>query len=116
MNPTPGIDFSAADLVRNLLLAPTVLVLDVDQQTEFYRHTWLEPIELKGSLLVSKSCYGSITDLLLAFVKEKGEHEHVSQLEETMMEIRKKFPKAKGEPDEGKAYAKFYSVSVIMQS
>ena len=42
-NPSPGMDFSAADIVRNLILT-SVMDLPIEEQEEFYQRQWLEPI------------------------------------------------------------------------
>ena len=45
-NPTPGIDFSASDMARNLCLAPFVMHLPLPEQERLYRALWLTPLEL----------------------------------------------------------------------
>ena len=45
-NPTPGVAFTAADLVRNLIMA-SVIQDTLERQESFYRHKWLFPIEKK---------------------------------------------------------------------
>lgn len=43
-NPSPGENFLACDLVRNMLLAP-FLSLPMDEQEKIYREVWFDPIE-----------------------------------------------------------------------
>jgi len=43
-NPTPGNYFTAVDMIRNLLVSPT-MELSFEEQEKFYRDHWLQPIE-----------------------------------------------------------------------
>ena len=43
-NPTPGVDFAASDLQRNLVLA-SVAGRSLAEQEQFYRDRWLGPLE-----------------------------------------------------------------------
>ena len=43
-NPAPGLFFTGVDMVRNLILAP-VIDLSLDQQENYHRTLWLDPVE-----------------------------------------------------------------------
>ncbi len=104
-NPSPGVDFSAADLERNLLLA-SVAGRSLSEQERFYREKWLEPLEGRcpdpTELTVRVSAY---VEESLSGVATRS----VSALEETVRTVRKRFPKPKGHLDHASEYAKFYS-------
>ena len=43
-NPAPGLFFTGVDMIRNLILAP-VIDLSMEQQEEFHKTLWLDPVE-----------------------------------------------------------------------
>ena len=45
-NPTPGIDFHASDMARNLVMS-AFMHLPMAEQEQLYRKLWLEPLELR---------------------------------------------------------------------
>ena len=77
-NPAPGVAFRAADLLRNLMLAPSMR-LSLQEQEILYRQRWLEPFERANG--------GSsrLDPILEAFIEEKMDprrlNRHVSDLE-----------------------------------
>jgi len=78
-NPAPGLPFRAADLLRNLVLAPSMR-LPLEEQEMLYRQLWLEPFERANG--------GStkLDPIFDAFLAEKADlhraSRHVSGLEQ----------------------------------
>jgi len=105
-NPSPGIGFASADLVRNLLLAPAVLALpELNQQETFYRDQWLSPVEHPGGQELSKA----LKDFAVVRAGPNGRR-HISQLELSVAKIRERFPVGKGvSVDHASVYARFFS-------
>ncbi len=105
-NPSPGIDFTASDLIRNLILA-SVARKTLKEQEDYYRAKWLNPLESKNTDM------HSLTRKIASFVKDSTDNindVHVSKLEETVLQVRKQFPKAPGVLDHAMEYGKFYSL------
>jgi len=77
-NPAPGVPFRAADLLRNLVLAPSMR-LSLQEQELLYRKHWLEPFER------ANGGAAKLDPILDAFLAKKVDphrsKRHVSSLE-----------------------------------
>mmetsp|Transcript_8514 Transcript_8514/g.13817 ORF Transcript_8514/g.13817 Transcript_8514/m.13817 type:complete len:462 (+) Transcript_8514:152-1537(+) len=109
-NPTPGVDFQAIDLVRNLLLAQ-YLDRELEFQDAMYIEKWAVPLETNGP----------ITDKLLASFLRTNPIEHVGSFEKSLEEMAKTTPfslKSMFNPERGIVlYARFVSyLETIEQS
>jgi len=107
-NPTPGIDFTAVDLARNLLLAPTMNE-SIEEQEKFFRQHWLAPIEAS---FAEHNQLGKFNDFLTSFVKSKTQKmAHVSAAETTYLKMTKLVPNLTPKTKQYlTTYAKFVSL------
>ena len=78
-NPAPGLFFTGVDMVRNLLLAP-VIDLSLDQQENYHRSLWLDPVE---SFFPGQENSADFNKTLNEFVTErtkKSEHKSKGEI------------------------------------
>jgi hypothetical protein len=78
-NKTPGVFFSGADMVRNLVLSPT-MAMDMAEQEEFHLQHWLRPLERRLGDAES-------LELLLEQFVARHTTEHVSGCESSVEQM-----------------------------
>lgn len=93
-NPSPGVPFSTADLVRNLLMS-FLMNKDISEQEREYRRLWLDPVEipLQGSDGINKLIIQYL-DRCDAMRKRLGEYRRMGSLERYLFEAMKGAPMA----------------------
>ena len=77
-NPAPGLPFRAADLLRNLVLAPSMR-LPMEEQERLYREAWLQPFERANG---GSSKLDPILEAFLVEKMDRRTHRHVCSLEQ----------------------------------
>ena len=78
-NPAPGLFFTGVDMIRNLILAP-VIDLSLQEQEDFHRSLWLDPVE---SFFSGQENSAEFNKTLNEFVTErtkKSEHKSKGEL------------------------------------
>ncbi len=110
-NPSPGVDFTCADLVRNLVLA-SVADRSIREQELFHETQWLKPVE--RHFRDPEKLSGVIAEFVAAsgFKAETRTERHVSELETTADGFRAKYGRAasSSQTDHLMTYARFYSL------
>ncbi|XP_059079579.1 uncharacterized protein LOC131877800 [Tigriopus californicus] len=106
-NPSPGIEFSSSDLVRNLMMA-CVMKRDLSFQEEFYHAHWLQPIERHAANPTPQD----LTKNIIGFIEHfwaKQKHRQTSDLEDMVSKLCKHVPDP-AKRENVFTYAKFCSL------
>lgn len=106
-NPSPGIEFSASDLVRNLMMA-CVMKRDLSFQENFYQTHWLHPIERHHTNPTPQD----LTKNIIGFIENfwsKQKQRQTSELEDMVSKLCKHVPDPQ-KRENVLTYAKFCSM------
>ena len=83
-DPHPGVDFSAIDLVRNLLLSG-YMENTLEEQEQVLKDLWLDPLEIPHKADKLKKILASFIEEI---VKSQGSGRHVGLFEKCILQSK----------------------------